>query len=255
MPTAADALAWERSQLGHVGGGKYWQMMGYGYTDADAPAWCLCFQCACFRSIGLEVPGLPQYGCSSYYWWIQKNRPSMLVSDPRPGDLVLYDWGIDDYPCDHVGMVVSASGSTVVSYEGNTTGNAVAIKTRSRSNVRAFVRPPYELEDEVTEKDKREIAQMAADMVVAKLGAKSASGVTKVGEWVWGAKNKALESVDTYQILRDIRNGLGIQDGQKLPTDAAKKANVPFEKSVIYKMRLTLDALMKLADAIYKKLA
>lgn len=39
MPTAADALAWERSQLGHVGGGKYWQEMGYNYTDANAPAW------------------------------------------------------------------------------------------------------------------------------------------------------------------------------------------------------------------------
>jgi hypothetical protein len=231
MPTVADALAWERSQLGHVGGGKYWQAMGYGYTDATAPAWCLCFQCACFKAIGLDVPGLPQFGCSSFYWWLQRNRPDMLVSDPRPGDLVLYDWGIDDYPCDHVGMVQSDTGSTVVSYEGNTTGNAVAIKTRSRSNVRAFVRPPYDEEDIVTDKDKREIAQMAADMVMAKLSAKNANGVPKVAELVLGARNKSLESVDFYQIVRDIRNALGIQDGQKVTKTTP--TNVGYDRSVI----------------------
>ena len=241
MPTAADALAWEKSQLGHVGGGKYWQDMGYSYTDANAPAWCLCFQCDCFRSIGLDVPGLPWYGCSSWYNWLRANRPDMLVSDPKPGDLVLYDWGIDEWPCDHVGMVRNDNGATVVSYEGNTTGNAVAVKTRWRSQVRAFVRPPYDEEDIVTEKDKKEIAEMAANLVVNKLGAKNANGVTKIGEWVWGAKNKALESVDIYQIIRDIRNGLGIQDGQKLPTDAAKKANTPYEKSVLAKIAKALN--------------
>lgn len=238
MPTAADALAWERSQLGHVGGGKYWQDMGYNYTDANAPAWCLCFQCDCFRSIGLDVPGLPQFGCSSFYWWLQRNRPDMLVSDPRPGDLVLYDWGIDDYPCDHVGMVDSDTGSTVVSYEGNTTGNAAAIKTRSRSNVRAFVRPPYDEEDIVTEKDKKEIAEMAANLVVSKLGAKNANGVPKVGEWVWGARNKNLEAVDAYQILRDIRNALGISDGQKVTKTTA--TNVAWDRSVIAKIAKAL---------------
>lgn len=231
MPTAADALAWERSQLGHVGGGKYWQDMGYNYTDSNAPAWCLCFQCDCFRSIGLEVPGLPQYGCSSYYWWLQRNRPDMLVSDPKPGDLVLYDWGIDDYPCDHVGMVDSATGSTVVSYEGNTTGNAAAIKTRSRSNVRAFVRPPYDEEDIVTEKDKREIAEMAANMTITKLSAKNANGVPLVASLVLGARNKSLETVDFYQIVRDIRNALGIQDGQKVTKTTA--TNVGWDRSIV----------------------
>jgi hypothetical protein len=126
----------------------------------------------------------------------------------------------------------------VVSYEGNTTGNAVAIKTRSRSNVRAFVRPPYDEEDIVTEKDKKEIAEMAANLVITKLSAKNANGVTRVGEWVWGARNKNLEAVDAYQILRDVRNVLGINDGQKVTKTTS--TNVGYDRSVIAKIAAKL---------------
>lgn len=232
MPTASEALAWEEAQLGHVGGGKYWQIMGYDYTDANAPFWCLCAQCACFKSIGLEVPGLPWFGCSSWYNWLRANRPDMLVSDPRPGDLVLYDWGIDDDPCDHVGMVVSDTTHTVTSYEGNTSGNSFAVRNRSKSLVRAYVRIPYDEEDEeVTEKEMQRIAEMAANMTVQKLSAKNANGVPKVAELVLGAKNKNLETVDFYQIVRDIRNALGIQDGQKVAKTTA--TNVGYDRSII----------------------
>lgn len=253
MPTANDALTWERSQVGHVGGGKYWQMMGYSYTDANAPAWCLCFQCSCFKAIGLEVPGLPWFGCSSWYRWLQANRPDMLVSDPKAGDLVLYDWGVDSDPCDHVGMVVSATASVVTSYEGNTSGNSVAVRNRPRANVRAFVRIPYEQEDEVTEKDKKEIAEMAANMVVAKLSKSNGKGGNVISGLVWGARNTDLETVDNYQILRDIRNALGIEDGQKKV--ASDKYNTGYDKSVIRKMRLSLEAILKLVNAIYEKLS
>lgn len=214
MATAAEALAWERSQLGHVGGGKYWQDMGYNYTDANAPAWCLCFQCDCFKSIGLEVPGLPQYGCSSYYWWLQRNRPDMLVSDPKPGDLVLYDWGIDDYPCDHVGMVVSATSSTVVSYEGNTTGNAVAVKTRDRSNVRAFVRPPYDEEEEMTAAEWQKLQKM--------MDKQKADILASVGVKVWGYRNDTYERYDAYRILRDVRDAIFPGAAKKADPYAAK---------------------------------
>ena len=248
MPTASEALAWEKAQLGHVGGGKYWQIMGYGYSDYDAPAWCLCSQCACFKSIGLEVPGLPWFGCSSWYNWLRANRPDMLVSDPRPGDLVLYDWGIDSDPCDHVGMVKSTTTYTVTSYEGNTTGNSFAVRNRDRSLVRAFVRIPYDEEDVVTDKDKKEIAEMAANMVISKLSAKNANGVSKVGELVWSSKNKNLETRDAYQILRDIRNALGIKDGQKVT--ATTEMNVGYEKSVI---KVIVDALSAIKKALNVK--
>lgn len=252
MSTASEALAWEKSQLGHVGGGKYWQIMGYGYTDANAPFWCLCAQCACFKSIGLDVPGLPWFGCSSWYNWLRANRPDMLVSDPRPGDLVLYDWGVDDDPCDHVGMVVSDTAHTVTSYEGNTSGNSFAVRNRDRSLVRAFVRIPYDEEDEVTEKDMQRIAEMAANMTVQKLSAKNANGVSLLGVLVWGAKNKNLETRDTYQILRDIRNALGINDGQLVK--ASTEMNVGYEKSVIKKVADMLSAISNTLNSVKKAL-
>lgn len=243
MPTANEALAWEEAQLGHVGGGKYWQIMGYDYTDANSPAWCLCSQCACFRSIGLEVPGLPWYGCSSWYNWLRANRPDMLVSNPSPGDLVLYDWGIDDDPCDHVGMVKSDTAYTVTSYEGNTSGNSFAVRNRDKSLVRAYVRIPYDEEDIVTDKDKKEIAEMAANMVISKLSAKNSNGVSLAGRLVWGARNTKLESRDAYQILRDIRNALGISDGQLVT--ATTEMNVGWDKSVVKRILEFVDAIAK----------
>jgi bacillopeptidase F (M6 metalloprotease family) len=72
---------------------------------------------------------------------------------------------------------------------------------------------------------------MAANLVITKLSAKNSNGVTRVGEWVWGARNKNLEAVDVYQILRDIRNALGIQDGQKVTKTTA--TNVGYDRSVI----------------------
>ena len=235
MATASDALAWERSQIGHVGGGKYWQMMGYGYTDYNAPAWCMCFQCCCFKANGIDVPGLPWYGCSSWYNYLRSNHPEMLVSDPKPGDLVLYDWGVDSDPCDHVGMVVSATSTIVTSYEGNTTGNSVAVRNRSRSSVRAFVRIPYETEDEMTEADFARIQKMLDEQnkkvgwLVWSYKYKPVNGdkdayalLTEVPVRVWGYRNKEYESVDAYRILRDVRNALFPNAAKKLDGYEAK---------------------------------
>jgi hypothetical protein len=68
-------------------------------------------------------------------------------------------------------------------------------------------------------------------MVISKMSAKNANGVSKVGELVWSSKNKNLETRDAYQILRDIRNALGINDGQKVTETT--KMNVGWDQSII----------------------
>ena len=129
-------------------------------------------------------------------------------------------------------------GGVYTTIEGNTSGGVVARKTRYASQIVCGIAPYYNEEDIVTDKDKREIAQMAADMVMAKLSAKNANGVPKVAELVLGARNKSLESVDFYQIVRDIRNALGIQDGQKVTKTTA--TNVGWDRSVIAKIAAKL---------------
>jgi len=62
-------------------------------------------------------------------------------------------------------------------------------------------------EDELTEADFARIQTMI-DKAVDR-------AVERTPFAVWAYKNKRVEGVDVYQILRDIRNKLGIRDGQK----------------------------------------
>lgn len=66
-----------------------------------------------------------------------------------PGDLVLYQFDRDADP-DHIGIVESVSGSSIVAIEGNTSltsndnGGAVMRRTRSKGLIMGYVRPAYD---------------------------------------------------------------------------------------------------------------
>lgn len=142
---------------------------------------------------------------------------------------------------DHTGVVVGYNDGVVHTVEGNTgysegyTGGAVRERTYYRDSgiIAGYGEPRWELveEDEVTEKDKKEIAEMAANMVISKMSATNSNGVSLVGRLVWGSKNKSLETRDAYQILRDIRNALGIKDGQKVTETT--EMNVGWDQSIV----------------------
>lgn len=65
------------------------------------------------------------------------------------GDLVLYQFDRDADP-DHIGIVESVSGSSIVAIEGNTSltsndnGGAVMRRTRSKGLIMGYVRPAYD---------------------------------------------------------------------------------------------------------------
>jgi LysM repeat protein len=68
---------------------------------------------------------------------------------PKAGDIILYDWddsgaGDNTGNADHIGIVVSISGSTIKVIEGNT-GNAVGYRniTVNGKYIRGFVTPKY----------------------------------------------------------------------------------------------------------------
>lgn len=63
-------------------------------------------------------------------------RKGKIYSSPKPGDIAFYG-------NDHVGLVISVSGSSMVVVEGNT-GNAVKKKTRPISDSGCFGRPSYD---------------------------------------------------------------------------------------------------------------
>lgn len=221
--------------------------------------WCdVFYDCGIAQTFGVDMvqPMLnqPKGGCgagceysASYY-----KAMGRFSQTPKIGSQIFFG----DF--DHTGVVVGFNDGVVHTVEGNTgysegySGGAVRERTyyRNSGSIAGYGEPRWELveEDIVTDKDKKEIAEMAANMVISKMSAKNANGVSKVGELVWSAKNKNLETRDAYQILRDIRNALGINDGQLVK--ASTEMNVGYEKSVI---KVVVDALSAIKKALNVK--
>lgn len=114
------------SQIGNVGGEPYWSW--YGFTSRVD--WCACFVSWCANECGyLESGVIPRFaGCSIGIQWFQ-SRGLWQDKDyePRPGDIIFFDWddeddGQDGVP-DHVGIVEKVENGVVYTVEGNS-GNS-----------------------------------------------------------------------------------------------------------------------------------
>lgn len=114
------------SQLGNIGGEPYWAWYGFG-SQVD---WCACFVSWCANECGyLERGVIPKFAsCAVGIQWFQ-TRGQWQDGDyePRPGDLIFFDWndrgmGQDGIP-DHVGIVQKMENGIVYTVEGNS-GNA-----------------------------------------------------------------------------------------------------------------------------------
>lgn len=114
------------SQLGNVGGQPYWSWYGFE-SRVD---WCACFVSWCANECGyLDAGVIPRFAsCSIGIQWFRERR---LWQDrdyePRPGDLIFFDWDDEDEgqdgAADHVGIVEKVDGGIVYTVEGNS-GNA-----------------------------------------------------------------------------------------------------------------------------------
>ncbi len=125
---------------------KYGQWYGL-----DGVKWCAIFVSYVYYKAGhpLEAIDKPKgyQSCQSgFNFWKRNQR---IVTNPQPGDIVLYDW-TGDGVCDHTGIFVAwadASKTSFQAWEGNTAqgndsdGGQVMLRTRNRSTVKAFVTP------------------------------------------------------------------------------------------------------------------
>lgn len=156
MSTTA-ALAWAHDQVGtkEQPAGSNWgpkistwiKDSGYSYPVP----WCQCFA----NSVAVHG-GAPQLktGYTPYVLggnYTSKGFRPVPLSQAEPGDMVFFKWpGLSGAICDHVGILVSMTSSTVTCIEGNTSltsqnnGGQVMIRTRSRSLVAGAVRVPYD---------------------------------------------------------------------------------------------------------------
>ena len=143
MTLREEFLSVAQKEVGYVEGPKDNETKYGKFTKADRQPWCGSFVMWCAAQVGLKIPNVV-----STYLGAEKFKGigawhNAETYNPRPGDLVFFDFQEGGNPIDHVGIVLVNHGDgTVTTIEGNTTGDAkkkasernggeVAVKTRA----------------------------------------------------------------------------------------------------------------------------
>lgn len=124
----------------------------YGaWYGLDGNPWCMMFVQWCFDRAGLALP-CRTASCSALLAWYREHQPERVVNDPKRGDIIIYHFG-------HTGIVESTGRATVTAIEGNTSagesgsqsnGGGVFRRVRSKTLVKAYIRPFDNLDQEDT---------------------------------------------------------------------------------------------------------
>jgi peptidoglycan hydrolase-like protein with peptidoglycan-binding domain len=149
LQIAAREIGYKESPPGS-NGNKFGSWYGMDYQP-----WCAMFVSYCFYNAGLPLPITTKKGfayCPYGVKWF-KNK-GKLSKTPEVGDVVFYDREKDGVS-EHVGIVetVNADGS-IIAIEGNTgvgddsNGGQVMRRTRLKSTILGFGRPPYDSTDD-----------------------------------------------------------------------------------------------------------
>ena len=145
----AAVVAVAEKELGYVETPAGSNRTKYGkWFGVDGVAWCAMFVSWCYDKAGLPLGNIGYTkgfaGCQSAHKYFSKN--GLLVTDPQPGDIVLFDWN-GDGRYDHTGIFVKKlSPTTFETIEGNTAigndsnGGQVMRRVRKYS-VAVFARP------------------------------------------------------------------------------------------------------------------
>ena len=123
--SSGEIVAVALSQVGNVGGQPYWSWYGFN----SRVEWCACFVSWCANECGyIEAGVIPKFaGCvGGSNWFKARGQWQDGSYEPRPGDLIFFDWDDpggysgpqDDVP-DHVGIVERVENGVVYTVEGN----------------------------------------------------------------------------------------------------------------------------------------
>lgn len=169
-----------------------------------------------YKAAGLTIPRWQghQNGDGSQSDWVRRaGNWTDSVGELRAGDLVFF--GTSPYNTSHVG--ISLGGNRMI--DSVPDGGV-----QERRLYASFVGGGWPLSNDVD--PEREVTMTEADFerIQRMLDAQTA----KLPRAVWSYKNDGCEQRDIYQIVRDIRTTLGIQDGQTI-----KGGMVTYAKGVI----------------------
>lgn len=142
MGSVNDVLNWCRSQIGHVGGADYWQIV-YGYRSDDD--WCAVWNSAAYKVTNTECAYWPSTVAFDEY-----DKPVIGDAwrgpyDLQPGDSIAYSYR-PSRKGDHVGIVEAVEGyGAYTTIEGNCS-NEVKRKYRTVWNdgIVGGIRPRFD---------------------------------------------------------------------------------------------------------------
>lgn len=151
MSTAEQVLGVARSQIGTVEAADGSNPYGAAY-GVNRVAWCAQFCWWVFRQAGVGGLLHPKTAyCPTLFDWFRAH--GQLDMNPRPGDLVFYDWPDQTREVQHVGIVEAVEPGSIITIEGNTAsgqagdqsnGGGVWRRRRARNNsIAGYGHPAY----------------------------------------------------------------------------------------------------------------
>jgi hypothetical protein len=156
---ATDIISLAASQIGTVekpNNEVLYNTVYYGRrVNGSAYAWCCTFVWWLFYALGeskLFYDGGKTASCTTLMNH-HKSKGEFVTGGYKPGDLALFSWSGNKSVAEHIGIIESASGSSVTTIEGNTSlssntnGGGVMRRVRNISLVIGAVRPAYEAQD------------------------------------------------------------------------------------------------------------
>lgn len=226
MPCSADKItSWALGQVGYKEGKNNYTKYGKEYGLNNVP-WCAIFVWCDFNANGaadLFYGGKKTASCTTLYNWAKKNGQTVTPSNVRAGDVVFFDWDKSG-DCDHVGICVSRSGSTITTVEGNTSrnnagsqsnGDGVYKRSRAVSLVAKVWRPKYTASSTTTNTEKDGYCNV--DLPILRTGSKGAA--VKTLQILLNAKGYWCGDTDGDFGTRTANGVKAFQKAQKLSAD------------------------------------
>ncbi len=207
LQQVADILEIAKAELGYLekrsnsqlddktanaGSGNYTKFWRDLYPAFQGQPWCACFSSWCARKAGISEEIIPTYYDCNQVAAYYKNL-KRFDKNPQIGDLILFGEGTR---YKHIGIIYDIQGSTVKTYEGNTSGGtqyianggAVCAKSYAKtySGIQGYCHPAYLQEEEMTEERVIELI----NQTLANMSNKPESDWSKQEGWLAKAKAK-----------------------------------------------------------------
>lgn len=162
----------------------------------SAYPWCMTFVQWVFAEAGMPLP-YKTASCSDLLRWYRENAPRCIVSDPQPGDIVIYNFG-------HTGIIYDVASTFVCAVEGNTdrngsaNGGGVLKRQRAKTTVTAYIRPVRKAKEEIEVFDPTKITDEQMGEILMRLTDAQIYDLMQRGNRHAGSLDAPDWSVDEY---------------------------------------------------------